>query len=111
MALPDKVIDDLVNDPAFVAMSPDEQDSFVEELDQEMTGTIPNTENFLQRAMRNTRKLGFSEGFGDIESFGASGTTVAPCIIGPGKIPSVIFDGPEPKTISFWSNDPRDPMA
>lgn len=52
MALPDKVIDDLVNDPEFLSLSESEQDSLVQELDQELTGTIPQTENFLQKAIR-----------------------------------------------------------
>lgn len=70
MALPSKIIDELVNDPEFVLMSEQDQDSLIQELDQEVMGTIPKTENFLERAINAGNKAGqFIEGASDVAGF------------------------------------------
>lgn len=63
----DSIIDKLSEDPEFLDLSQDEQDQLVHELAQEKMGVVPKTENFLQRAIKNSR----------IGTFGGTSITAA----------------------------------
>lgn len=49
-----KLVEEYANDPEFLSLSESDQDSVLETSFQKMYGDIPNTENFLQNAIKNS---------------------------------------------------------
>lgn len=74
----DSIIEKLAEDPEFLDLSPDEQDQLIQEIAQETMGVIPNSENFLQRAIKNAGAFipQSREELGDMPNIAAQATGV-----------------------------------
>lgn len=65
-----KIVQELVNnDPEFIKLTPEQQDSVISRIYQDEYGVIPNTENLLQRAINDSYASLYN--FANTASFGA----------------------------------------
>ena len=78
MAIPDEILREIVSDPDFQKLSEQDQDRFMDRINQESFGATPKTENLLQRMGKAAREVvgpsaQFSGGLIDSAGFGLPG--------------------------------------